>query len=128
MNKPLPNKLLVSVKRRHIDGGRRSSRCCCPIALAIQERFPGRRVIVQLDEIRIDGAIYPTPPLAASYMDTYDTAKRKVDVAPIKFRLSKTCPACPHRSHYGMCGESVPADKVNTYGMCRCCCSIPKKT
>jgi hypothetical protein len=101
MGEALPDRLTVNVERRHIDAGRRSSRCGCPVALAIKEQFPGRRVVVQLDEIRIDDVTYPTPPLAAQFMGTYDYTppKEKAYVPPQRFELKKKCRVCIHEEH-----------------------------
>lgn len=117
MKESLPNRLTVSVERRHIDGGRRSSRCGCPVALAIKEQFPGRRVVVQLDKIQIDGAVYPTPPLAAAYMGWYDSAPVKKSVPSRRFYLVKKCRTCVHEEHEP--GECLQENTKGYPCMCR---------
>lgn len=122
MNGSLPSRLTVNVERRHILAGRRSSRCGCPVALAIKEQFPGRRVVVQLDKISIDGADYSTPPAAAEFMGWYDRSTDKAKVAPPPdFVLAKACPECSHPQHPAWaCTATVPVSSKTPGGVCRC--------
>jgi hypothetical protein len=115
-----PGRLRVRVKKSHILAGRRSSRCGCPVALAIKERLPDSKVVVQLDKISIDGVDYATPERAANFMGTYDYSPKKRDVPPVDFVLVKACPRCQHPEHApGECAE-----KANKFALmsrrCRC--------
>lgn len=78
---------IVKIEERHIMTGRRCSRLCCPVNLAIQELAPKSKVIVEFTRILIDGVKYETPKKAVGFMQWFDLVpSKRTERMKIRFR------------------------------------------
>lgn len=82
-------KLIIHVKQKHIDQGVVGDVLLCPLARAIAEALPGRRVSVCLTSGYADWKNFSLPPSAVEFRRTFDHARwfRSWRIRPFAFEL-----------------------------------------
>ncbi len=82
----------IEVKQIHINKGKTGSIYCCPIALAIYEKFKIKPklegVEVGANHIKVSSKYYTTPRSCARFMRKFDEDGKKA-VKPFNFLLRK---------------------------------------
>jgi hypothetical protein len=78
-------RILVEVKKRHINNGQPCKSSTCPVALAVKERVKSSRVCVNPYEICVDNLYCPTPKSVARFITKFDRGCKPVQ--PFNFYL-----------------------------------------
>jgi hypothetical protein len=75
----------IRITRQHIEKGKREEPKSCPIALALQKRFPQISILVCSEFVMFGDECSPLPKNARTFIDRFDSRK---EVRPFYFWLN----------------------------------------
>jgi hypothetical protein len=75
---------MISVSANNIKRGVRQHAVCCPVALALEQKYPGTTIRVDDKGIHIDGVDYRMIPRVRKILAAYDSG---FPMKPFSFRL-----------------------------------------
>lgn len=76
--------MLIEVQQSHIDQGRPTDPCRCPIALAVTSKIKADDISVGIDGVTLNGTRVRLPIEATHFVVHFDS---KIDVQPFTFEL-----------------------------------------